>query len=152
MSATPTGMKAILLAEIRAAGDERSRSSVDAILAQVFDTVWDTYQAEGIRNPRLQYLYAKRQVIEFWRSGVWRDVDFDDDVSESLGQLSRNLDMMDKGLAGQIEALESAIGHIAGPRTGVMTTTATHAGLAGQPDPNNPGYRGDPRYRGSLIR
>lgn len=152
MSATPMGMKAILLAEIRAAGDSRSRQTADAILAQVFDTIWDAYQAEGIRNPRLQYLYAKRQVIEFWRSGVWRDVDFNDDVSESLGQMSRNLDLMDKGLAGQINELETAMGNVSGPRVGMMTTTSTHAKAAGQADPSNPAYRGDPRYRGSLIR
>ena len=65
MPATPTQLKAILLAEIRAAGDARSRVQADAILAQVFDAIWDTYSAEGLRNPRLQYLYAKRQVIEF---------------------------------------------------------------------------------------
>ena len=147
MPATSTAMKAILLAEIRAAGDSRSRVQADAILAQVFDTIWDTYSAEGLRNPRLQYLYAKRQVIEFWKSGTWRDTDYDDDVSESLGQMSRNLDTMDKGLSGQIEALEAAIGGTSGPCVGVMTTTATHAGLTGQADPNHPVYRGDPRYR-----
>ena len=152
MSATTNGLKAILLAEVRAAGDSKTRQSTDAILAEVFDTIWDTYSDAGLRNPQLQYLYAKRQVIEFWKSGTWRDVDFDDDVSESLGQMSRNLDLMDKAAAQKLDDLEQALNLVGGPRVGVMTTTATHAALTGQNDPNHPGYRGDPRYRGGRTR
>lgn len=151
MAATPSGMKAILLAEIRAAGDARSRQHVDAILAQVFDTIWDAYQAEGLRNPRLQYLYAKRQVIEFWKSGVWRDVDFEEEVSESLSDMLANLDKMDKGLSLQIDALERSQSLVSGPVVGQMTAQTPLAGLTGQPNPNHPVYRGDPRYRTGRV-
>ena len=152
MPATQTGLKILLLAEVRAAGDTRTRQTTDAILVEVFDTLWDTFSDAGLRAPRLQYLYAKRQVIEFWKSSVWRDTDYDDDVSESLGQMSRNLDMMDKAAVVSIAEIEAALNYLSGPRTGVLTTTSTHAALAGQSDPNHPGYRGDPRYRGGRTR
>jgi hypothetical protein len=152
MSATTTGFKTILLAEIRAAGDSRARQTIDAILAEVFDTIWAMYSDAGLRNPRLQYLYAKRQVIEFWKSGSWRDVDFTDDVEEALGQMSKNLDLMAKGLDTDISTLEKVLNQAFGPAVGQMTTTTPLAGLTGQPDPNHPVYRGDPRYRGGLVR
>lgn len=148
MSATVEGFKAILLAEIRAAGDQKARQTTDAILATVFDTIWGMYSDAGLRNPRLQYLYAKRQVIEFWRSGSWRDVDYTDDVEEALGQMSKNLDLMAKGLDGMIEVLEKALSQALGPVVGQMTTTTPLQGLTGNPDPNAPQYRGDPRYPG----
>jgi len=148
MSATTIGFKAILLAEIRAAGDDRARQTTDAILAQVFDTIWSMYSDAGLRNPRLQYLYAKRQVIEFWKSGTWRDVDFTDDVEEALGQMSKNLDLMAKGLGTDIDVLEKALNQAFGPVVGQMTTTTPLAGLVGNPDPNAPQYRGDPRFPG----
>jgi len=152
MSATVEGFKAILLAEIRAAGDEKTRATTDAILAVVFDTIWESYSDQGRQNPRLQYLYAKCQVIEYWKSETWRDTDYDDDVKESLGQMSRALDLMHKLALQQIEALELALRHVNGPAVGQLTTTSTHAPLTGQADPSHPAYRGDPRYRGSLIR
>lgn len=152
MPATQDNYKALLLAEIRAAGDSRTRETTDAILTEVFDNVWDLFSSQGLRNPRLQYLYAKRQVIEFWKSSVWRDVDYTDDVSESLGQMSRNLDILDKAAAGSINELERALSHVTGPCTGQLTTTSTHPALTGQADPSHPVYRGDPRYRGSRFR
>lgn len=152
MSATINGFKVILLAEIRAAGDSRTRQTTDAILAEVFDTIWVMYSDTGLRNPRLQYLYAKRQVIEFWKSGTWRDVDFTDDVEEALGQMSKNLDLMAKGIEGEIGDLEKVLNQAFGPTVGQMSTTTPLAGLTGQPNPNHPAYRGDPRYRSGLVR
>lgn len=152
MPATQNGLKTILLAEIRAAGDTKTRQTTDAILSEIFDTVWDTFSASGLRNPQLQYLYTKRQVIEFWRSSVWRDTDYEDDVRESLGQMSRNLDLMAKSTQDDIDALERSLSQSSGGVVGLLATTATHAALTGQADPNHPGYRGDPRYRGGRIR
>lgn len=152
MPATSDAFKAILLAEIRAAGDARTRATTDAILVEVFDDIWSAFSDAAVRSPQLQYLYAKRQVIAFWKSSVWRDVDYEDDVDESLSQMGKALDMMDKAAEVQITALEAIVLGASGSFVGQMTTKTPLAGVIGQADPNAPIYRGDPRYRNGLVR
>lgn len=140
---------ALLQTEVNAAGDARTKKTTDALLLSVLTTIWDMYADKAALHPRLRYLYAKKQVIDYWAASVFRDVDYDEEVKESLGQMSRNLQLIRASVVADIEEIVASLAASqsgGGYATGQLTTATPLAGLTGRPDPNAPEYRGDPRY------
>ncbi len=106
--------KKLLAAEIRAAGRGPAEKLLDEALTESLDDIWEMYSDKGALSPRLQYLYAKRQAIDFWLALHFRDVDVDEVVKESLSQISKNLQAMRDGIddgkgSGDLPQLESQL-------------------------------------------
>ena len=146
---TPQDPLLLLIAsEIEAAGDATTTATTDKLLEGVLFTIWEMYADKALLHPRLRYLYAKRQVIDFWLSSVWRDVSYTEDVQEALNQQSDHLTDMRKLVHADITQIEADVASSVGAVTGELSTKTPLAGLCGRPDPNNTIYRGDARYRG----
>jgi hypothetical protein len=121
----------LLQAEITAAhsgGDDVERILDEKLLA-VLPTIWGLFAAQGAVSDRLQYLYAKRQVIDFWLASSWRDVDADEEVKLKLSDFSKNLqamrDNIDDGKGnGELPDLEGKLAGVAGVAIGNLTATS----------------------------
>lgn len=137
----------LLKAEIQAAGtgNDKAEAVSDSILEDCLKAIWEMFADKGRRSPRLQYLYASRQTIDFWQKTVWRKVDYDETVKESLGQMSRNLNMIRDAATAEIGELESQLNQASGPAVGQMVQNTALPPLPGQHDPASPYYAGDAR-------
>lgn len=106
-------------------------------------------------GPRLQYLYAKRHIVQLILQNVWQNVTWAEaGVQESDGQQSDHMQKLYDSLTAEILLLESRIAANRGGAIGVITATApimprnAFPPFSTLPDPNGRMYRGDPFVRG----
>ncbi len=135
-----------LVARITAAGDEEAANqTVDTALLALLPSLWAMNADKGAVSVRLQYLYTMKEAILFWQSSVWRDVDYEEDVKESLRQKTLNLQaMLESTLVGIVQ-LERNAGSSAGGAVGQPDIVGILEPVSGYVDPSDPAYRGDAR-------
>lgn len=131
------------------AGGDRSETAIDAkIKAQIpyFQLLHADKRALG--GVKLHMLYVKLEIVGFWMSSVWRDVDYTEDIQESKNQFTAHLEKIQASLESDIMTLEKSRAVSGGVRTGTITPTPTMP-VPVPPrtriDPSDPRYGGDAR-------
>src|SRR5579863_10191331 len=72
--------------------------------------VWQLYQDKAVQEPRLQYLYAKRELLNILIQHHWEDVHFEEaGVTEEDQQITINLQQSVKNCTEEILASEKRI-------------------------------------------
>ena len=140
------------------------RQSVEQIIRELGITItpdeigvvyslWDSYADKAVLFPRLQYLYTKRQAVDWLRGGRWQEVTFaQGGVQRSASDRFAHLSAMYDALTGEITVLLSsaqmAQGAVAGQIAAREPVTPC---WPGQRDANDPLYSGSPYRRWPFI-
>lgn len=122
-------------------------TAFEAYLAQV----WEWYEDAGLVHPRLRYLYAKRDAIDYLRAQAVLQTDYQEaDVHENLNQRSLNLQRLRDDVETLLKVLLGQIGGTRGVAVGRLVTTAPVMPtdeIEAPFDPNHSQYRGTPVRR-----
>jgi hypothetical protein len=117
------------------------RGTDPAFLAEVA-VMWDLH--DGVRDLRLKTLYTRLDAIDFLAGEKLDYHDYDEaGVSESYGQVPRNLDFLRQSTQKAIDLRVKQLAGRSGPRSGLIAATSVLVNPAGLPDPNARVYRGD---------
>lgn len=120
--------------------------SAAGLLAANIDLMWDAHDDQG--DSAVRFLYAKRDAIDTMLGSVRKGVNFKalDGASTNLSELFEHLHTMRNDVEAAIVAareLASAASNGAGA-VGQLTKTTPIVPDAGQLDPSDRRYRGDP--------
>ena len=116
-------------------------------IAQLAHVMWDTFASRGVVNPRLQYLYAKRALIDVRMAEEQAAVDINatGDVQITQSQRFDHLQEMRAHVSHELERIENRARSARPPRSGALTTTApTSPPYVDSADRNDPRYTGNP--------
>lgn len=110
---------------------------------------WALYADKGRVSLRTQYLYVQREMLTDVERRLFEWTNFGQGgVTQSNTDLFKALAAMRAEVQADINLLEAQIQASRAPQVGLMTND--RLGLSptyGQPDPNDPRYRGDPLAR-----
>ena len=150
MSQSYTGMPqplklAFLRSLQRLDGDDFGLADAADDLNDALDAFWPLYADKGRFSPRLQYLYAKRDGVDWLRQWIFDKTTFteagvqqaDTDAFKALADLRED---MDKDIA----TLETQLRAGQGPAVAQMTTTQIGPVPPIGPNPGDTRYLGDP--------
>lgn len=116
-------------------------------LVQLAHVMWDTFASRGVINPRLQYLYAKRALIDVRMAEEQASVDVTatGDVAITQSQRFDHLSEIRIHVSHEIERIENRSRAARVPHAGALTTTApTSPPYVDSADRNDPRYTGNP--------
>jgi hypothetical protein len=131
--------------------------TVDGIVDQLIDAIWDDYADYGVVHPRLQRLYTQRECIDLVLGKLREEVDagLGMDLDEKSSQKVGNLQAQRAAVQAAIDQLEAQLRGARATTVGAMTTTeilsaSEAAALAwsgwGPPDAGAPRYLGSPYF------
>jgi hypothetical protein len=141
----PSAIATILQAQL---GDQDTNT-----LAPYLNGVWDTWASKNQVTSGLQFQYARRSLVDILIGQVWPQVtSATGDQKSNLEQKMTNLQLIRDNCEHEIERLEKRAKGNRAIAVGMITTTAPLAVTGpictedtSPPDPNDPGYRGDPQ-------
>lgn len=151
LTETETQELALLSTELRGALAEGAPTADEVTAFEAYlELLWGRYAAQGRIALQLQALYVKRDAINYLRTQVAHQTDYQEaDVRESLNQRSLNLQRLFDDVAAELKVLLGQIAGRGGVAVGQITRTAPV--MPSDPravvlDPNDSRYRGDARW------
>jgi hypothetical protein len=124
-------------------GDEATN-----LLAPFAYTSYQSYADKGRIDPRLQFLYCKRQMIDVLLGHGWQRVTVKmEQTEDDLSDLSKNLQALRTNCQDEIDGFEAQDRASRPPAIGTLTQTSPRLVSPGMADPNSGFYRGDPLNR-----
>lgn len=107
---------------------------------------WDMNARYAAVAPLLQYLYTKRQALDFLLGGVAQDVDWTEDASQKDSQLTDHYAALRQAVQSEIDQLQSRAAAMRPPAVGQLSAPQ-NSKYPACPNRNDPVYRGSPSRR-----
>ena len=134
--------------------DPEQAASATVGLADAIPAFWLLYASKGYVSPLVQYLYVRRQAIDFLRGQVvsYVDTTVEEGGSSKLSQWFGNLSTLYEDLGKEIVVAESQAQAGFGIAVGQITAGTAQAPQSGAFFPGDSRYTGDPLKPILIIR